>query len=194
GGDSKSSPSAGPAAEPEESAKPSKGTADGTLGPAGDFILGAIERMGLGNFEIKESSEEDSNLLVYQVSGEVCEALGAGDGRAADALQLLANQAARLEEDDPPRVVIEVEGKSEERAGSLQKLAERAADRALESGRALALDAMNGRDRRVVHMALKERTDVATMGIGEGRYRQVLVVPEGAPEYDDAVESARDAN
>jgi hypothetical protein len=28
--------------------------------------------------------------------------------------------------------------------------------------------------------------DVATMSMGEGRYRQVIVVPEGAPEYEDA--------
>ena len=70
-------------------------------------------------------------------------------------------------------------------------MAERAADRAVESGRALALDAMNGRDRRIVHLALKERDGVATMGIGEGRYRQVLVVPEGAPEFDEAVASSQ---
>jgi hypothetical protein len=25
------------------------------------------------------------------------------------------------------------------------------------------------------------------MSIGEGRFRQVVVVPEGAPEYDEAV-------
>ena len=39
---------------------------------------------------------------------------------------------------------------------------------------------------------MRDEDDVATMSIGEGRYRQVLVVPEGAPEYDDAVsESTR---
>jgi hypothetical protein len=25
------------------------------------------------------------------------------------------------------------------------------------------------------------------MSVGEGRYRQVVVVPEGAPEYDEAL-------
>ena len=46
---------------------------------------------------------------------------------------------------------------------------------------------MNGRDRRTIHIKIREIDDVATMSIGEGRYRQVLVVPEGAPEYDEAV-------
>lgn len=192
GGDSRNTQSAAP--QETEEAKPSKGTPRGKMSPVGDFVLGALERMGMGNFEIQETAQEDSNFLVYQISGEASEALGGSDGRAADALQLLANQVARLDDENPPRVVIEVEGASEQRAESLQKLAERAAVRALESGRALALDAMNGRDRRVVHLALKERADIATMGIGDGRYRQVLVVPEGAPEYEDAVESARNAN
>ena len=97
----------------------------------------------------------------------------------------------RLADDTSSRVVIEVDGKSEARAESLEKLADRAADRAVESGRALALDAMNGRDRRGVHLALKEREGVATMGIGEGQYRQVLIVPEGADEYDEAVASSQ---
>ena len=189
GREARSAPSPAPVAEAK--AKPSKGEAKGSLETVGQFVLGSIERLGLGHFQIEESSEEGSDFLVYQITGEACSALGSGDGRAIDAIQLLANQVARGSEDSASRVVIEVEGKSEERAGSLEKLAERAADRAVESGRALALDAMNGRDRRIVHLALKERDGVATMGIGEGRYRQVLVVPEGAPEFDEAVASSQ---
>ena len=48
---------------------------------------------------------------------------------------------------------------------------------------------MNGRDRRTIHIALKERDDVATMSEGEGRYRQVVVVPDGADEFAEAVAS-----
>jgi hypothetical protein len=35
-------------------------------------------------------------------------------------------------------------------------------------------------------VALRDATDVATMSVGEGSYRQVMVVPEGAPEYAEA--------
>jgi spoIIIJ-associated protein len=183
-----------PSAPKEQPAKPSKGNAKGELAPVGEFILGAVERLGMGNFDIEQESEEGSDFLVYKISGEACEGLGGGDGRATDAVQLLANQVLRLADDTSSRVVIEVEGKSAARAESLEKLADRAADRAVESGRALALDAMNGRDRRVVHLALKEREGVATMGIGEGQYRQVLIVPEGADEYDEAVASSQSSS
>ena len=53
-------------------------------------------------------------------------------------------------------------------------------------GRTVRLDPMNGRDRRQIHLALRDNPEVATMSTGEGRYRQVLVVPKGAPEYEQA--------
>ena len=65
-------------------------------------------------------------------------------------------------------------------------VAERAVKRARETGRSIALDPMNSRDRRAIHIVVREMSGVATMSIGEGRYRQVLVVPEGAPEYEEA--------
>ena len=55
-----------------------------------------------------------------------------------------------------------------------------------ETGRTVALDPMGPRDRRSIHVALRDTSDVATMSVGEGSYRQVMVVPQGAPEYDEA--------
>jgi spoIIIJ-associated protein len=49
---------------------------------------------------------------------------------------------------------------------------------------------MNGRDRRILHMTVKEIDGVATMSVGEGRYRQVVVVPEGADEYEEALSAS----
>jgi hypothetical protein len=49
---------------------------------------------------------------------------------------------------------------------------------------------MNGKDRRILHVTLKDIEAVATMSVGEGRYRQVVVVPEGADEYEEALASS----
>ena len=61
----------------------------------------------------------------------------------------------------------------------------------------MALEAMSPKDRRTVHVALREVDGIATMSVGDGRYRQVVVVPESAPEYEEArryeVESQRDS-
>jgi len=156
----------------------------GEIGPVGEFLVGLLERMNLGPFEVSETEEE--KFLAYQISGVAAQALSAAEGRAPDAVQLLANQAAGQVFDDPKRVVVDVEGDTDKREAFLARMAERAADRARQTGRSVALEAMNGRDRRGIHVALRDAEGVATMSIGEGRYRQVVVVPEGAPDYEEA--------
>ena len=42
-------------------------------------------------------------------------------------------------------------------------------------------------------MAVREMDGVATMSVGTGRYRQVVIVPEGSPEYEEALEASREA-
>lgn len=175
----------------ELSDEPSVGTPRGTLGEAGEYLLGMIERLQIGPFEIGET--EDAGLIVCDVKGEAARALAHGDGRAVDALQLLVNQAALRAGDDAKRVVLDVEGNSEAREQFLERLAERVVRRATEGGRAVALDPMNARERRIIHLAVREHPGMATMSVGEGRYRQVVVVPEGAPEYQDALEQTEAA-
>ena len=160
------------------------GTLSGEVGDVGRFVCGVIERMDLGPFEIGESGE--GGLLVLQVSGSAAPGLAGSDGRAVDALQLLANQAAGRLSEEPPRVVLDVEGDLEARESRLTKLAQRVARRARETGRVVRLDPMNGKDRRIIHLALRDEEDVATMSSGQGRYRQVVVVPEGSPEFEEA--------
>jgi spoIIIJ-associated protein len=166
--------------------EPSVGKVDGELGEIGKFVLGVIERLDIGPFEIEEETEGAN--VVIEVEGAAAEVLSAGEGRAIDALQLIANQVlARTDEEGKGRVVLDIEGASETREVHLEKLAERVVKRALDGGRAVALDPMNGHDRRIIHIAVREHDDVATMSIGEGRFRQVVVVPKGAPEYEEAV-------
>ena len=177
----------------EPTAGSSVGSVTGELGEIGQFTLGTIERMGLGPFEISES--QDGEMVVLQVKGPAGEMLSAGHGRTVDALQLLVNQVSARFGPDRQRVVIDVEGDADAREEFLGKLADRVAKRALQTGRAVALDPMNGRDRRLIHVALRDREDVATMSEGEGRYRQVVVVPENSDEFEEArAKSERSGN
>ena len=146
----------------------------------------------IGSFEISEEAEGD--FLIYQLRGEAGEVLGEGDGRASEALQLLANQVAMCEMEDAPRIIVDIEGEGERRESFLERLADRAAGRALDSGRSVALDPMNPKDRRILHMTVREMDDVATMSVGSGRYRQVVIVPKGADEYEDALDSGRESS
>ena len=151
-------------------------------------MSGAVERMDQGPFEVSESREDD--YIICQLRGEAVQRLTGGAGRAIDALQLLANQAALRGGEESRRVIIDAEGDAEEREELLSRLALRAAVRSRDTGRAIAMDPMNAKDRRIIHVALRESEGVATMSVGEGRYRQVVIVPEGAPEYEEAQQAS----
>ena len=179
-----------PEAAPEPKKQPvgdSKGVAKGDLGEIGQFLLGTLERMKLGSFEVTEI--EENGVLIYQLEGPAAQLLGQ-DARAAEAMQLLANQAENQRSDEPMKIVVDVEGEADRREEFLSRVASRAAKRAGDSGRSVALEPMNGRDRRMVHMAVRDLDDVATLSIGEGRYRQVVIVPKGAPDYEEAKKSS----
>ena len=175
---------AAPAFEDEE-IEETVATVVGEIQEIGQFLVGALERMDLGPFELQETEEDD--FLVYQVSGAAAGRILAGESRAGDALQLIANQAAMRIDEEHKRVVVDIEGERERREEFLGRVAGRAAKRARDTGRSVALDPMNGKDRRAIHLALRDEDGIATMSIGEGRYRQVVVVPEGAAEYDEAL-------
>jgi len=154
-------------------------------------VLGVIERLDVGPFEISET--EEGELIICEIRGAAAGPLASGDGRPVDALQLLVNQAALRRSEDAKRVVLDVEGNADAREEFLSRLVDRVIRRARDGGRAVALDPMSGKDRRIIHLTVREHDGVATMSIGEGRYRQVVVVPEGAPEYDEAVKQSEAA-
>ena len=176
-----------------EPSAPSVGVANGEVGPVGQYLLGVVERMDLGPFEVSVS--EQDGYQIFEITGDAVRGLTAGDARAPEALQLLASQAASLGQDEAKRVVVDVSGGARDKRDELlERVADRAAKRAQETGRAVALDPMSGRDRRVIHLSLRGAEGIATMSIGEGRYRQVLVVPAVAPEFNEAKASSEAAN
>src|SRR5439155_26220650 len=99
-------------------------------------------------------------------------------GQTLDALEYLVNRiAARQEDTDSGRVTIDVERYRERRREYLTALAFRLADKAKKTGRTVTLNPMNPRDRRVVHVALKDDPEVGTRSHGDGHYRKVAIMP-----------------
>ena len=164
----------------------------GELSNLGEFVKGIVERMKLGRFEIAEEAGEEG-LVVIQLGGNAAMRLSTAETRVGDAIQLLANQVSIKGGKDGPRVVVDVEGDRTRREAFLDQLAKRAADRATSTGRSVALDPMNGKDRRAIHVALRDEDGIATMSVGEGQYRQVVVVPEGSDEYEEARRKSEEA-
>jgi spoIIIJ-associated protein len=101
-------------------------------------------------------------------------------GQTIDAVQHLAQRMTGARAEHGRRIVIDAEGYRERREAILRRQADRAAEEALRSGRAVALDAMTAGERRLVHEYLREHGQVQTYSEGEEPDRHLVVAPLAA--------------
>lgn len=115
--------------------------------------------------------------LVLNIGGED---LGILIGRRAEtlaALQYLVRLMVNHRVHHWVNLVVDVEGYKARREEQLVRLAERMAERAASTGRAVALEAMPPRERRIVHITLRNHPQVTTQSVGEGEQRKVTIIP-----------------
>ena len=98
-------------------------------------------------------------------------------GHTIDAVQLICYRAAQRGIKDRKRVVVDAAGYRERRSEMLERQADRAAERALETGKEIELEPMSANERKVVHDHLKDRSGLETFSEGEGADRCVIVAP-----------------
>ena len=121
--------------------------------------------------------DDDGETLVGRLDGED---LGLFIGRHGSTIEAVQHLAQRIAGGDGParrRVVVDAAGYRERRAQVLERQADEAADRAIRSGRPVALDEMTSSERRVVHEYLRDRGDVETHSEGDEPHRHLVVSP-----------------
>lgn len=94
-----------------------------------------------------------------------------------DALESVVFKAVRLDEDFFGKIALDCRGYREMRVQELKLMAQVAAERVIESGDPFTLNPMNARERRIIHLALKDQTKVRTQSEGFGPERKVVIVP-----------------
>jgi spoIIIJ-associated protein len=100
-------------------------------------------------------------------------------GQTIDAVQHLAFKVANrdAERDAAVRVTVDAAGYRARREQALHRQAEQAAEKAVTTGRPVALDAMSATERKVVHEFLKDRDGVETYSEGTEPGRHLVVAP-----------------
>ena len=146
---------------------------------AGQRILETL--MGHLGFDatVQVAAGETSRLNVV-AQGDDREALGALIGRKGErlsALQHLVNLMLSKEMGSWTRVLVDVEDYRGRRERQLRELADRAAERVMETGKMLQLEPMPALERRWIHLTLRDHEGVATQSIGEEPNRRVVLVP-----------------
>jgi spoIIIJ-associated protein len=92
-------------------------------------------------------------------------------------LEYLAHRWVRLESSHAALIRFDSNGFRADRINELGLLASTAADQVRETGRPFRFQPMNARERRVIHMTLREAEGVRSASEGEGFDRVVVIHP-----------------
>lgn len=139
------------------------------------FTTELLEQMDVQGRVEGEADEESVQL---QILGEDLGILIGRRGQTLDSLQYLISLAVNRQGGDWMRINLDIGDYRAKRHETLRSLAERAARKVEETGRRVALDAMNAAERRIVHQALQGFDGVVTQSEGQEPYRRVVVLPK----------------
>jgi spoIIIJ-associated protein len=94
------------------------------------------------------------------------------------AIEHVLLKAIRLDDEQSRRIAFDCKDWRRTRIGELQLMAQVAAERVRDTGSPFALNPMNARERRIVHLALKDQPQVQTQSEGMGPERKVVIFPK----------------
>lgn len=99
-------------------------------------------------------------------------------GQTLDAIERLLNCIVNKASLVQRRIFVDTEGYRERREERLVEMARQMAEQAKHSNREIVLAPMTARDRRIVHVALKEDDVVSTYSRGDGEMRRVVITTQ----------------
>jgi len=156
------------------------------LAPIDSLLKRIIQRGGFAlSFAIhpvpKESSDLESPEYVADFAGADADLLLERNGALLDALEHVVLKAVRLREEHLGRISFDCNDWRRLRREELRLTAQVAAERVVESGDPFALSPMTPRERRIIHLALRDRPDLRSVSEGVGSERHVVILPAGTP-------------
>ena len=156
----------------------SSGGAEGLPAEPVERVRAVLEEIVQGlDLAAEIEVEEEEERIVGRIDGEDVGLLIGRRGQTIDAVQLLCYRAAFRGQHERKRVVVDAAGYRERRREMVERQAERAAERALASGREIELEPMTPTERKLVHDHLKDRGGLETFSEGEEPDRCVVVAP-----------------
>ena len=142
----------------------------------GRFVLQKIAESIATNAKI--SMEKNSSGLFFKVNGENAGILIGKHGQTLNAIQCIVEKVVNKHNQNRIRVWVDVEGYLDTRRENLENRAMRLAEKAKRLGKPISLGQMNAYDRRIVHLALQDFSDVQTRSRGEGPLRKLVIFPQ----------------
>jgi len=147
----------------------------------GESVVFLREMVSLMDLDIEPESGDEENRLNL-VGPDAGIAIGRY-GETLKAMEYMVNLATR-DRSRPGRIRLDSDGYRLRREESLEKLALAAAREAGRKNRPVRLEPMSSWERRIIHLALKDKGDVSTSSSGEEPLRRVVVTPRSGDRID----------
>lgn len=150
------------------------------VGEKGKEILAQIlSLMGVhATIEVKPGETPEEILL--NIHGENGGLLIGRRGQTLEALQyLLTRVIGERHGREGPQLIVDTENYRERRRKTLVDMALRLGEKAKRKRKAVSIDSLSARDRRIIHLTLGDDPWLTTKSLGQGAYRRLVIMPEG---------------
>ena len=155
---------------------------DSYVEPISELLKRILQQGGLAlSFSVhhlpQDPAEEDSPEYVIDFKGADADLLLERNAALLDALEHVVLKAVRLREEHLRRFAFDCHDWRRLRIEELKLTAQVAAERVVESGDPFALSPMSPRERRIIHLALRDRPNLRTVSEGVGAERHIVIMP-----------------
>ena len=137
-----------------------------------EFLQHVVTAMGLTLTATVEETPEGTRI---NLDGEDGGALIRRGGEGLQALQHVAATAFRRQLGDENRVLVDCNGFRREKDLELKQMARFNAEKARSSGMPQEMGPLNPYERRIVHLAVAEESDVTSESIGDAFMKTVII-------------------
>jgi len=143
---------------------------------AKNILQDVLDKMGfIANVYIQDNTEEN---VFLDIKGDDLSRIIGKDGATLSSLQYLVSVMANKGKEKRKRVEVDCGGYRKKQERRVEKIASETAEEVEISGKEIELPPMNARERRIVHMAIKNLPKVSSYSIGEKNDRRVVVSPK----------------
>jgi len=124
--------------------------------------------------------------VVVRFSGPDVDLLLANKAELLLALEYITMEALHISSDDHSRISFDAQDYRALRIEELRMSAAAAAEKVKRTGQPFKFNPMNSRERRVIHLAMRNETELRSESTGHGGYRQVVIYPAGMASLPEA--------
>ena len=153
-----------------------------TLGIASNVVRDLLEKMRVKatiQSKIGEAADEvDSRVIMIDILGDDLSFLIGRHSEVLHSLQYITSLIVGREVGHWVPLIIDVQGYRERRERQLRQMAARMADQVAKTGRRISLEPMTATERRIIHLALRDNSEITTESIGEEPNRKVVIYPK----------------